>query len=634
MNFDPQKFFIGLLDFFSILLPGALLTYLLMDELGPVVLGDRYSELAAPEAWAAFLFASYLLGHLVFLLGSWLDEFYDWARRYTLNTQITLLARRGRPLRWPARALVWLVFKRERNLAVDRATRIKQQALGALQAKDAINTFQWCKALLSAESPESLAVVQRFEADSKFFRCFAVVLLVLLAAWPFQDKWPPTGIPVVLGLLLLALWRYMEQRNKASNQAYWSVMTLTAKDSKIALEKRAPAADSPTHAGGVVFRVRRNYAEYLLVEAKDDPTQWVLPKGHVEEGEQHRETAVREVFEETGVWARVGDELGDVSYAVKETPITVHFFVMQAAGRGLPKDKDRRHVWLTFDKAIARASHPETRELLQVAHDLFDRRYKIYEATRKFLGLILHNATFTDSELAEFDLGISDVEFLFRSDVVEYLAHIRKQAIDMRTDQKLLSAAREGTDVTERAQAENERLVWLNKQVTVMTKVFSPYLGFGHVKEMMDVAAVAGRILKAFARPITKLIAWLWMPDIKERRVQYDELRRRVSYVFQQKSGFIFSFAVPEQTDELNKISEELKDLADQLSSSIGTFPKAVCLLVLFRSKTEIGKASSLLRGVANMNVHPQRLEPSRLRCIDNSARQIQRILGVSLGMK
>jgi len=32
MNFEPQKFFIGLMDFFSILLPGALLTYLLMDE--------------------------------------------------------------------------------------------------------------------------------------------------------------------------------------------------------------------------------------------------------------------------------------------------------------------------------------------------------------------------------------------------------------------------------------------------------------------------------------------------------------------------------------------------------------------------------------------------------------------------
>lgn len=77
MNFDPQKFFIGLMDFFSILLPGELLTLLLMGEVGPVVLGSRYGQLAGAEAWAAFLFASHLLGHLVLMLGSWLDEFED-----------------------------------------------------------------------------------------------------------------------------------------------------------------------------------------------------------------------------------------------------------------------------------------------------------------------------------------------------------------------------------------------------------------------------------------------------------------------------------------------------------------------------------------------------------------------------
>lgn len=50
MNFDPQTFFIGLMDLFSILLPGALLTYLVMGEVGPVVLGDRYSKRAGAEA--------------------------------------------------------------------------------------------------------------------------------------------------------------------------------------------------------------------------------------------------------------------------------------------------------------------------------------------------------------------------------------------------------------------------------------------------------------------------------------------------------------------------------------------------------------------------------------------------------
>jgi 8-oxo-dGTP pyrophosphatase MutT (NUDIX family) len=370
MSFEPQKFFIGLMDFFSILLPGALLTYLLMDEFGPVILGDRYTKLLNAEAWAAFLFAGYLFGHLVFLLGSWLDELYDWARRYTLNAQITLLARRGRLLPWLARALVWLVFKRERNLALKRALKIKQHALAGLQAQDAINTFQWCKALLNAESPASLAVVQRFEADSKFFRCFTVVLLILLAAWPVQHKWPLAGLPIVLGLLLLALWRYMEQRYKSTNQAYWSVITLMARDGKMTIETAAPAPGSPTHAGGVVFRLRADRTEYLLVEAKDDPDQWVLPKGHVEKGEPHRETAVREVCEETGVWARIVDDLPAMPYSVNGTVIATHFFLMQAVGRGLREDRDRRHTWLTFDKALARASHDETRELLKIAEEL------------------------------------------------------------------------------------------------------------------------------------------------------------------------------------------------------------------------------------------------------------------------
>lgn len=150
MNCDPQKFFMGLMDFFSILLPGALLTFILMGDAGSVVLGGRASELVGAEGWAAFLFMSYLLGHLVFLLGSWLDAFYVWARRYTLNTQIAVLAHRDRLRPWRAHALIRLVYKGEHNLAVNRAVRIKQQALGSLGAAESINTFQWCKALLNA----------------------------------------------------------------------------------------------------------------------------------------------------------------------------------------------------------------------------------------------------------------------------------------------------------------------------------------------------------------------------------------------------------------------------------------------------------------------------------------------------
>jgi hypothetical protein len=69
------------------------------------------------------------------------------------------------------------------------------------------------------ESAENLRSVERFEADSKFFRSFAVVLLVLPFIWrPLGWPWPP--LAAVPAVLVLALWRYMEQRLKATNQAY------------------------------------------------------------------------------------------------------------------------------------------------------------------------------------------------------------------------------------------------------------------------------------------------------------------------------------------------------------------------------------------------------------------------------
>ena len=63
------------MDFFSILLPGALLTYLLMGEVGPVVLGSqKYQAITGAEGVAVFIVTSYLVGHIVFLLGAWRNK--------------------------------------------------------------------------------------------------------------------------------------------------------------------------------------------------------------------------------------------------------------------------------------------------------------------------------------------------------------------------------------------------------------------------------------------------------------------------------------------------------------------------------------------------------------------------------
>jgi hypothetical protein len=119
MNFDPQKFFIRPVGFFSMLLVCAL-TWLLSCEVSPAALGNRHATFEDAQARAAFLFANCFLGRLVFLLGSCLDDFYDWA---TLHAEYA-----GRE----ARPLSDLADVQELSLSrLDRASKIKLQVLGS-----------------------------------------------------------------------------------------------------------------------------------------------------------------------------------------------------------------------------------------------------------------------------------------------------------------------------------------------------------------------------------------------------------------------------------------------------------------------------------------------------------------------
>jgi len=114
--------------------------------------------------------------------------------------------------------------------------------------------------------------------------------------------------------------------------------------------------------------------------------------------------------------------------------------------------------------------------------DLFDRRYKVYDATRKFLAGILRDSKFTNSELFEFYAGTSDAEFLFGAEVVEHLAQIRKRALHMQTAQTLYEPMPVGDERSLHVNAAHDDLLWLTDQITAITKTFVPYLGFANVR--------------------------------------------------------------------------------------------------------------------------------------------------------
>ena len=368
MDFEPQKLFIGLIDFFSILLPGALLTYLFKDRAGPRIFGDHYYKLAGTEGWAVFLFSSYLVGHFIFLLGSWIldDHIYDRMRTATYAEQIKRLGK-GEKLsaRW-ARWLAVRFFKPDLDKTVRQAVRIKEHYLDSLYASSSINAFQWCKARLTLGHPEAIATVERFEANSKFFRSL-VVVLCLLVFWELGMRRPLNALAVAV-LLLLAFWRYVDQRVKSTNQAYWYIITLEgSSDSGVKQQPNLSKVDDLSHAGGVVVRQLVKTKEYLLVQAKRDPQEWVLPKGHIEPGEPTEEAAVREVREETGMWARINGELKDVFFPLNGEQVKIRFFLMEALEEGKPMERGREHSWLPLDMALTRASHKESQEVLRLA---------------------------------------------------------------------------------------------------------------------------------------------------------------------------------------------------------------------------------------------------------------------------
>ena len=367
MNFEPQKFFIGLIDFFSIFMPGALLTYLVKDWAALIFLGSAGYPLNGPEPIIVFLFASYLLGHAAYLLSSIFDkQIYDRVKKRTEWGQINRLAE-GDYL-WPRwqRATSKLLFGQDADKAVMQAQRIKARALHHLEAEDAVNAFQWCKARLAKEFPEGLLAVHQFEAASKFFRSLVVVLGALTLFYAYHAEFIEAGL-CFFGMPL-GLWRYIDQRFKATQQAYWLVI------SSEATRATTPRQDGLTHAGGIVYRRKNGKTKFMLVTANSARSEWVLPKGHIEPGESPRITAVREVREETAHWARVVGWLDDLPLSRRYGAPMVRWLLLEACEKmpgWLPES--RRRGWFSPGSAIRIARYYETKELLKRAAAKLDR---------------------------------------------------------------------------------------------------------------------------------------------------------------------------------------------------------------------------------------------------------------------
>ena len=80
-------------------------------------------------------------------------------------------------------------------------------------------------------------------------------------------------------------------------------------------------------AGGILLRHTPEGDEVMLVH-RARYKDWTIPKGKTEPGENAKQTALREVQEETGCTCLIGDYIGAIGYDVEGRPKIVQYWMM------------------------------------------------------------------------------------------------------------------------------------------------------------------------------------------------------------------------------------------------------------------------------------------------------------------
>jgi hypothetical protein len=227
MTFKPSDFFIGVTDFFSIICPGALLTFFLLGQLEvkninltgifPAITSDTQKVLI-------FLLTTYIVGNLIFPIAAVLDKYvYDKIRHmpwFKKNFDVCYLKAteiREQYLQSPA----WI----NSHLNSERMKAADKKGLAATEDhnKYIINTYKWSQHFIALKRPDLLNEVKRLEADSKFFRSLVIVFLLMCI---LIITTAPLHASAFLFLGLLSLYRSADMRYKAAERAYELVIAI------------------------------------------------------------------------------------------------------------------------------------------------------------------------------------------------------------------------------------------------------------------------------------------------------------------------------------------------------------------------------------------------------------------------
>ena len=123
-------------------------------------------------------------------------------------------------------------------------------------------------------------------------------------------------------------------------------------------------------AGLVVWRQGASGTEVLMVH-RPAWQDWVLPKGHIDEGELPPETACREFTEESGCRAVAARPVAVIDYPVKNTTKRVYWWIGRLADSSCRAPADPHEIdavsWRPVADALATLTYADERQVLTKA---------------------------------------------------------------------------------------------------------------------------------------------------------------------------------------------------------------------------------------------------------------------------
>jgi 8-oxo-dGTP pyrophosphatase MutT (NUDIX family) len=146
------------------------------------------------------------------------------------------------------------------------------------------------------------------------------------------------------------------------------------------MKSQAVTTSLEVSAGGLIIsKSEPRLAALICHRNRGGGKDWCLPKGHIEAQESLEETAMREVFEETGLSGEIISKLGEINYSfrVGSTRIrkTVHHYLLKELAGSLSPDGDPTGEvlevrWFPLDELVDVLAHENEKKMALKALEL------------------------------------------------------------------------------------------------------------------------------------------------------------------------------------------------------------------------------------------------------------------------